>query len=810
MDFVSPILDTVTRLWDCTNNHSSYVRHLRKNLKSLTSAKRNLENLNEDVKGKVEREEQQNCERTNVAKNWLVTVESKLEEVEIILQKGEEEIQKKCFRCCCTKNWYSNYKIGKKVIKKIDVVKSLIRQGKSLKELTSKLPRPPVDEMLVEKTVGMESILEDVWRCIIEDHGVRIIGLYGMGGMGKTTLLKKINNKFLGESLEIGDSRSVFDVVIWVVVSKEVDLEKIQEGIRKKLEISDEIWEYGNEDDRVSEISRKLRSKKFVLLLDDVWERIDLSKVGVPLDDQNGSKIIFTTRSEEVCGRMEAQKEFKVEGLSTEAALELFQLKVGEEVLNSDDEIPKLAEFVADECKGMPLALVTVGRAMARKKTPDEWRHAINMLQSYPSKFSDLWKMHDVIYDMALWLTSEEGNNILVAKSINLNKVKEIAKWKEAVRISLWGSNIEFHTEIPFCPRLQTLLVRESKLKTFQNNFFQATPALQVLDLSYNLHLTELPVGLGELINLQYLNLSDTNIKKVPIEIKNLRRLRMLLLDDMNNLEAIPSGVISCLSSLQAFSRLFGGSNELHYQHFDEITLLQELENLDDINEIGVTLFTLESITKFKSSAKLQSCFKGLTIKCSGLLSLDISCSVMRRMNNLEALVICDCDSLKEIKICFQEEESIQMGRLKTDAFRNLRDVRIWNCPLKDLTWLIYAPCLQNLVVETCLVLEEIIACDFETAAEISEEGSPKIFTKLRSMQFTSLRNLKSICRQAIQFVSLQSIWVEDCPSLRKLPLNSESAKKNLNVIYGSTEWWEQLEWEDEAIKLVFAPKFCL
>lgn len=55
-------------------------------------------------------------------------------------------------------------------------------------------------------------MLETVWNHLMED-GVGIMGLYGMGGVGKTTLLKQINNKFL-------ENEDDFDIVIWIVVSK--------------------------------------------------------------------------------------------------------------------------------------------------------------------------------------------------------------------------------------------------------------------------------------------------------------------------------------------------------------------------------------------------------------------------------------------------------------------------------------------------------------------------------------------------------------------------------------------------------------
>lgn len=83
----------------------------------------------------------------------------------------------------------------------------------------------------------------------------------------------------------------------------------------------------------------------------------------------------------------------------------------------------------------------------------------------------------------------------------------------------------------------------------------------------------------------------------------------------------------------------------------------QEFGTLQDVNEIGVTSFTLATILKFKSSPKLLSCFKGLVMKSLGLLSFDVSCSIMGRMENLEIIVIGDYDSFEGIKFCFEEME---------------------------------------------------------------------------------------------------------------------------------------------------------
>ncbi|TXG69139.1 hypothetical protein EZV62_004074 [Acer yangbiense] len=69
---------------------------------------------------------------------------------------------------------------------------------------------------------------------------------------------------------------------------------------------------------------------------------------------------------------MEARRRFIVERLSSEAALDLFRLKVGENILNTHYEIPKLAEIAARECNGLCNTIITIARAMANWRTPEE------------------------------------------------------------------------------------------------------------------------------------------------------------------------------------------------------------------------------------------------------------------------------------------------------------------------------------------------------------------------------------------------------------------------------------------------------
>ncbi|KAK0598229.1 hypothetical protein LWI29_032723 [Acer saccharum] len=878
MDCVSPIFDIATRLWNCTTNHTAYISHLQDNLHSLRDAKRELENISKDIETRVEFAEQQYSVRTNQVKGWLENTQLIVKEANDILQKGDQEIQNKCFGSCCPRNCCYSYKLGKEAIKKTDAVKELIKKG-HFDVVADRLRHPIVDERPVEKTVGMDSIFGEVWRCI-EDQSVGggVIGLFGMGGVGKTTLLKKLNNELL-------DTTHDFDVVIWVVVSREVNLEKIQEAIWRKLRIPVDMLSNKDSDERAIEIFHALKNKKFALLLDDLWERIDLLMMGIYIDhSRTGSKIIFTTRKEDVCSQMEAHRRFRVERLTSEAALDLFRLKVGENILNSHHEIPKLAEIAARECNGLPLTIITVARAMANWRTPEEWLREIQVLRRYrleipgmedlvfhKLKFSfdslgddtlktcflycsifpedhsiikeeliELWigegflekfyniydarnhgeyiigrlklaclletgpyrniiKMHDVIRDMALKIASETKNVILVQEC---GGGLRFSRQEEVIRMSLWSPGVEFFDEPLTCPSLTTFLVKDAKLKRIPNTFFRYMFSLSVLDLSYNKDLMRLPVELGELINLHYLNLSYTNIDVLPSAVMNLTRLRILLLDETKNLEGISRTLISRLQSLQVFSRILSST-----KIYDEcsLELLEGLEDLEHITDISITLSTFRSVHKFKSSRKLQCCIKRLTIMCSEMESLDISSSAMRRMENLHTLRIRACRILREVKICLEDDQERMQGVLMPKCFQNLGHLRIENCLVKDLTWLIYAPTIRYLWVDNCPELEEIIANDLGSS-EIEE--NIELFSKLEGVTLVSLPSLKGICRGAMPFPSLQNLVVMDCTSLRKIPFDSSSAKKSLNAIKGSKTWWDALEWDDEATMNVFASKF--
>ncbi|MFQ6661388.1 hypothetical protein Gotur_029572 [Gossypium turneri] len=525
----------------------------------------------------------------------------------------------------------------------------------------------------VEQPVALESTIQDVWSCI-EDKDVGIIALCGLGGVGKTTLLTKLKNMF-------STPQSDFKVVIWAVVSANYDVGKVQDRIGEGIGFP-RSWENKSVEQKARDIYGILSTKRFVVLLDDLWEKVDFTEFGIPEPSQTkGSKLIFTTRDLHIC-RVLGAKPFFVRPLEPEKAWELFQKKVGDEALNSHPDIPNLAYEVAKRCSGLPLALITVGRAMACKTTLGEWDSAFDTLKRYDGlpelegwvfsllKFSydnlpnatmkccflycclypedysipkkrlvEYWfcegllneydrvsdaqmqsndiissllnacllenggeihgeecvKMHDVIRDMALWIThysEATENNFFVQTGAQLYEEPDVKEWESVKRMSVMTNKIEVLKETPKCPNLRTLFLSKIELQAISDGFFQFMPHLTVLDLSGNVLLRVLPEGTSQLVCLECLDLSFTGISELPKGLKSLTKLKMLDLSHMHNLRKIPQHLISSFSQLQIFRMWLSGCRD--YPKEDNVLyggnekLIKELKGLPRLSIVRI------------------------------------------------------------------------------------------------------------------------------------------------------------------------------------------------------------------------------
>ncbi|XP_057948697.1 probable disease resistance protein At4g27220 [Malania oleifera] len=355
-------------LWSCTKGLGKYV-NLDEKMQNL---KRKLELL--EVREADKSIEVQNLEfqtgrkRKREVENWLRNVQSKKDEVRSL----EQEVHGSIF--------LSRIHLGNQIEKTTQEVEELLEQGKFAEGFTVDVHEPL--ELLTVKLVGQkaEESMKKVLACIMDDR-IFSLGIYGMGGVGKTTLAMHIHNELLK------NPRS-YDHVYWITVSQQFSIYKLQGDIAKELGLEN-LPSEENEGKRAATLFRGLANrKKTVLILDDMWEHFTLEKVGIPIGP-DGPKLILTTRSLSVCRQMGSQEIIKVEPLSNDEAWELFMEKLKPyDTLSMDVKIAAMS--IARECRGLPLGIITMARSMRGVNDIREWRTAVKGLRESNSGRPDM------------------------------------------------------------------------------------------------------------------------------------------------------------------------------------------------------------------------------------------------------------------------------------------------------------------------------------------------------------------------------------------------------------------------------------
>ncbi|KAG5568511.1 hypothetical protein H5410_064475, partial [Solanum commersonii] len=214
-------------------------------------------------------------------------------------------------------------------------------------------------------------------------------------GIGKTTLVKNLNNE-IDVSIT---SKLSFGVVIWVTVPKPpIDIRKVQAQIADRLNVK--VDTEGSEESNASKIYERLKQEmSFLVILDDVWEAIDLDHVGVPQPkDHAGSKVIITSRDLHVCKKMKSDTEMNIYTLDEDESWQLFVKNAGD-VANSKD-IQPLATDIARECGGLPLAITVIATSMRGKNMAEQWEDALESLKMSEPNDKDTG---DKVYQVIKW-----------------------------------------------------------------------------------------------------------------------------------------------------------------------------------------------------------------------------------------------------------------------------------------------------------------------------------------------------------------------------------------------------------------------
>ncbi|XP_059452202.1 disease resistance protein RPV1-like [Corylus avellana] len=226
--------------------------------------------------------------------------------------------------------------------------------------------------------VGIDSRVQDITSLLrVGTNDVRIVGIWGMGGMGKTTISKAIYNQFFhnfeGKSF-LANIRET---------SKQPDGQ-----VRLQVQLLSDILKTGkievnNVDRGIIMIQERLRNRRVLVILDDVDQLEQLNAIARSRDWFGpGSRIIITTRNEELLKALEVDGVYTTKEMSENESMELFSWHAFRNSYPTEDFMD-LSRSVIAYSKGLPLALEVLGSFLFTRSMR-EWKSTLEKLKRIP------------------------------------------------------------------------------------------------------------------------------------------------------------------------------------------------------------------------------------------------------------------------------------------------------------------------------------------------------------------------------------------------------------------------------------------
>ncbi|XP_030924527.1 protein SUPPRESSOR OF npr1-1, CONSTITUTIVE 1-like [Quercus lobata] len=654
-----------------------------------------------------------------------------------------------------------------------------------------------------EGLIGLDSRVLELESCLnVGSNDVRFIGIWAMGGMGKTTLASvvyhMVSKEFEACSF-IADVRELSEKHGLVFLQQKLVSDILKET---DLKVKDTL-------DGICVIKNRFRHKKILLVLDDVHESDQLDMLARKHDWFGpGSRIIITTRDEHVLKEHEVNQIYEVKGLNGEHALHLFCLKAFKSKHVPDDYL-KLSKDFLNYAGGLPLALKVFGSFLYGKSIVD-WKNAIERLKEFPNeKISEVLQisfdgLHDLEKETFLYIAcifnhekkddvvqilnvlglhAGIGLNELIDKSL-LKIMDEDIVWMHDLLVKM-GRHIVFR-EYPNDPgRHSRLWHYEDIDKVLKRN--KGTGAIQAIDIS-GIHQAAKEArwnldAFSKMDNLRFLRIRNVCLQHGPKRLPN--DLRIL---DWSN---YPSK--SLPSSFQADELV-----QLCLQHSKIEQLSIRIKSFDKLKIID--LANSLNLTKTPNFTRVPNLEKLVLERCKNLEKLDPSIGVLKKLIllnlrqceklhylpdefEMESLVILDlsgCLNVKKIPKFVGNMKYLQHLSLNCTAIRELPS------SVEHLVG------LTSLTLKACKNLERlpITICSLKLLIELDLSGCSKFDNlpedlgnakslKVLNLNGTAIKELPSSIGRLIGLISLRLI---DCKNLVCLP-NSICSLKLLECL---------------------------
>ncbi|XP_030942309.1 putative disease resistance protein RGA4 [Quercus lobata] len=212
-----------------------------------------------------------------------------------------------------------------------------------------------------------EKIIEVLLTDVSNQDNLAIYAVWGMGGLGKTTLAQLVYNDARVERH--------FEMRIWVCVSDDFHIRRLVGAIIESIDGN--ACSLSELDSQQQRLQEKLRGRRFLLVLDDVWneyhDKWDGLKAALRCGAK-GSMVIVTTRIEKVALMMATLPIHHMGCLSEADSWSLFKGRAfGMGRVEENSELESIGKEIVKKCGGIPLAIKALGSLMSLKNRKSEW-----------------------------------------------------------------------------------------------------------------------------------------------------------------------------------------------------------------------------------------------------------------------------------------------------------------------------------------------------------------------------------------------------------------------------------------------------
>ncbi|KAF7852330.1 hypothetical protein BT93_L4622 [Corymbia citriodora subsp. variegata] len=573
-----------------------------------------------------------------------------------------------------------------------DVIQSIVKRVWD--QLNHKQLHVPENVVAMNSHVAhMRSLLD------MESSEVRMVGICGLGGIGKTTIAKATYNA-IAHKFECCSFLS--NVKETCETSTDSGLLQLQETL-----ISQVMWDDALKLHNVlrgsSMIKSRLCKKKVLIIIDDVNELVQLETLVGGCDWFGcGRRIIITTRDERLLAAHHVKIVYKVQPLNRSSARTLFSSIVFSDSSHSL-EYEKLSHSIVDYTKGLPLAITVLG-SFLRGRSLLEWKGALDKLKrAFNGKIFNVLRIsfeglddheRDIFLDITCFFKGESVSYVKkILDSCDLCPDIGIAILMDKSVITIESGKLEMHDMIQEMGR--EIVRKESpkepggriRLWFFEDVLHVLTEGtlfkcLRFVNFSRCTLLSKIP-DVSSLPNLESLDLQEcTNLVEVHQSLGSLDRLIYLNFLNCHKLSSFPSS----LKSRSLENLILRGCSKL--SRFPDI--LVRMEHLKELSLHGTAIGELPS-----SVVNLIE-LKGLYLEdCTDLKNLP--CSIYT-LQHLERIFVDGCSQLSKFPECLCESSDCTNVSLLS-ALPNVINLNVQRCSLLELSFLKNLHCMSSLTI---------------------------------------------------------------------------------------------------------------